>query len=136
MSDESRVAGVIAGFSTFEGFLVEVRRRGYDVEDCRGNPNEQCAYRAIRMVRVSYGGFPHPIITLKWYEFPNSDVPRNYTLEAEGRWDIREGGIITRVFPFTPEDLLLQLDKIEKKLIDGLLSMKDIFDDEPAGSTG
>lgn len=131
MNEEQCVAGAIAGFSTLEGFIEEVRRRGYDVEDCRALPGEQCAYRAIRMVRVSYGGFPHPIITLKWYEFPSSDVPRRYTLEAEGRWDIQEGGVITKVFPFTPEDLLMRLDRIESTLVKGLMAMRDAFHDGP-----
>ena len=116
-----RVAEVITGNVSYDDFVAEVRRRGYVVEATPKSLNG-AAYHFYRVTRglPMKGEHDPPLISMYWYIIAPEGVnrpPRRYTLEIQIRGETGDNGVEIKMFPFSPEGLLLRLEEIEERLI-------------------
>jgi len=116
-----RVAEVLTGSVSFDDFVAEVRRRGYVVEATPKSLNgAACHFYKVMLGLPMKGDHDPPLISMFWYIIApeGADRPaRRYTLEIQIRGETGDNGVKIKMFPFSPEGLLIRLEEIEERLV-------------------
>lgn len=124
--EETHVAEAMAGPMGFPEFKKAVEKLGYSVGDGWEKIRDvrRPRWEFHRTVDAPFGdGRIKVTFALSWYDFGEFAAPRRYTLEAEALADSYGFGFRTKIFPFTPEGLVLRLDDVEVRLLRGLAGM-------------
>lgn len=121
--EERRVAETLAGEVTFDEFAASLQKQGYSRDQTYKpilNSTVMCHhfYKSTRGLIIN-GEQDPPLISIFWYiHLPGQEKAlRGYTIEIEIRGSSKADVIQIKLFPFSPEGLLLRLEELEARLI-------------------